>query len=352
VRWLVLAIVIAGGSRARADGAVDEVSAGSVQQSATTPKSAWLANKVGGFWEPTEAWQLRVDVTTLHDITTKQAPVWSFGEPGDMLIGNLSLEYDPDDHWSIRVVGGYSPTSTTTSTTSVQLPTTAADARVQADTSTVTGAAWLGYDTGTEDDYETSLTLTGGVNALDSLQQITSVTGRNGQMVQPDQIRSFCASHPCSSQLGAALAAAPIQLAQGLVDANVTETLYRDTDVGIDGAYYFYDKDPTQLGNFSATAAGRAVGFSGAVAIAPLRFTVAPDVIQRWGRVMALASLSYGRYVDDQGYDVTATLRFQYKLKLAEARRLKMWAKAVASRDRGTVDTSSGSVAIGTQFSW
>ena len=69
---------------------------------------------------------------------------------------------------------------------------------------------------------------------------------------------------------------------------------------------------------------------------------------------MALTSLSYGKYADELGYNVTPSLRLQYKFELDDDRRLKVWIKASGSRDvdqLGAV-SKSGSLATGLQYTW
>lgn len=344
MRAVLAMIVLALPAVAYGDGAATELSAGATAQSKQTPATRWVADKLGAFYEPTESWQLRVDVTGTHAAT-------------DILLANVGIEFDPDESWSLRLVGGYSPSSTTSAPTTVQVDTMRgtvdATAQLASTSGSMSAAAWLGYDTANDGDFETSVLVTATVNRFDLLQQITSVTDKAGDMIGVQQIKDFCATHMCSPQLVSALAAQPATLGQLAVEAGVTETLWRDTDAGVSGAYYAYDKDPTQVGYVSVGTIGKTASFGGGAPVAPLLFTVMPSVIHRWGDLMALASFTYGQYVDREGYDLTPALRLQYKLKFDGGSRLKLWMKVAGSRDivQGS-KVSSAQGALGAQYSW
>lgn len=357
---IVIALALLAPSLARADGAVEEVSAGNSPQTAGNPASSYLSDRIAGFYEPNDSWQLRLDVTGTRDYTnTKQPATTGLFGPGDILLTNLAVEYDPDSHWSLKLAGSYSPTSAAYSSTTVQTQTmkgTVADANAQLEsqTSSKSGGAWIGYETAGESNAETNVLLTATVNDFNTLQQITAVTDKAGQMLSVDQLRAYCAAHPCSPQLTAALGANSAELAQLVIDGNVSETVYKNTDVGIDGAYYLYDKDPTKVGYFSVASVGRTANFGAGIGIAPLQYTVMPSAIHRWGPLMAMGTFTYGHYVDNEGYNTTAAVRLQYKWKLDGSQRIKVWAKGSGARDVDSTHTAtkSGSLALGVQYTW
>jgi len=355
MRAVLAIILLALPAAAYGDGAATELSAGATAQSAQNPPTRWVADKLGAFYEPTDSWQLRLDVTGTRAYKATKSS--DFTDPTDILLANLGIEFDPDASWSFRLVGGYSPSSTMTSPTTVQVDTMRgtvdATAQLASTSGSKSAAAWVGYDTANDSDFETSVLVTATVNRFDILQQITSVTDKTGDMISVQQIKDFCAAHMCSPQLVGALAAQPATLGQLAIEAGVTETLWRDTDVGLTAAYYAYDKDPTQVGYVSVGTIGRTASFGGGAPIAPLLFTVMPNAIHRWGDFMVLASFTYGQYVDREGYDLTPALRLQYKLKFDGGSRLKLWMKLAGSRDIvQSSKVSSGQAALGAQYSW
>src|SRR5512140_2756355 len=106
-----LAIVAMGRVPARADGALEEVSAGNTSHVQGSPSSTWIADRLAGIWEPGDAWQVRLDVTGTRYVHTSAS---------DMLLASLSVEYDPSTHWILRLAAAGSPPSTAASTTSLQ----------------------------------------------------------------------------------------------------------------------------------------------------------------------------------------------------------------------------------------
>lgn len=346
---LALALVTGGRAAARADGAAEEVSAGHAPHTQGSPSSTWIADKLSGLWEPGDNWQLRLDLTGTRYFDSRAS---------DVTLANLAVEYAPDAHWILRLAAGGSPSSTADSTSVVQAQSAqgaaiTGDARIKTTSASASGSAQLGYDTAGDGDAETSALVTASVTQLDSTQQVTDVQGRRGQTLTLTQLREFCASHPCPNGLASALAGQPASVHQLVVGASLSEQLYRDTDVGVDGSYYLYDKDPTQVGYLSITRAGQAPG-GGGLGIAPVLYSVMPSLVHRFGPVMAMSSVAYSKYVGQQGHDVSATLRLQYKLAFDGDRRLKLWAKLTGSHDVDQMNatTEAGSVSLGAQYTW
>jgi hypothetical protein len=351
--------IVAAAAPAYADGALDEVSAGSQPQTATTPKSTWLADKVAAMWDPGERWQLRVDFTATRDFGVRPVAMPTANDTTDIFLVNAAAEYNPDDQVSIKLVGGYSPQSTMFSGTTVPFTTRTgmnvdANAALQATSGSYSGGVLFGFDSGTTRDVEASLTLLVNATEYDTRQQIVALQDRAGGNLDVQQLRDYCAATKCPAQLAAALAGGDAQLAQVALEATAALTLERNTDIGIDATYYAYDRDPTQVGYFSLAAVGRASSLGGGIGIAPYSYTVAPDVVVRIGGLMSMASVSYGKYVDDEGWDVTGSLRVQYKLKLAHGKRVKLWGRVLASRDvdQTKAVSTSGSAALGVQYTW
>jgi hypothetical protein len=282
-----------------------------------------------------------------------------FGDSGgNIVLATLSAEYDPDDHWSLRTSAAGSPSSTTDTSTTVSFATATgmtvdADAKLVSTAASASGLAAIGYDTAGEGALEGSFVASATATYFDTQQSITDVQGRKGAVVTAQQITNFCASHRCPPQLVAALAATTTHLVQYVADASATAQIYRDTDLSIDGAYYAYSEDPTKLGYYSVAANGRSVA-GGGPSIAPLQYTAAPMLVHRFGGLLVAASALYGKYVADEGYDVTATLKVQYRWKLAHGRRFKLWGKVAGARDVDQDGTAirSGWAALGAQYTF
>jgi len=355
---IAASLVLAAPRLAGADAALEEVSAGNAPQTSTTPGSNWLADRVAGMWEPSERWQIRGDFTGTRDWSGALSGTSLPNAPSDILLGALGIEFDPNEHWNTKLAATYSPNALTMTQTPVQAigptgKTVNANAGLDAYAASYGGSAQLGYDSAGDSAAEGSLLATASVTHFDVQQQITSIETKAGQMLTAQQVKDYCTAHRCSSQLSAALSGSADQLNQLVVGGNASMQLYQTTDVGLDGAYYFYDKDPTQVGYFSAASVGR-LGLGAGAPIAPLQYTAGPDVMHRFGELMTLATVSYGKYVDGEGYNVTGALRVQYKWKLDRDKRIKLWGKLMGARDTDSTGakSKSGSLALGMQYTW
>ena len=134
---------------------------------------------------------------------------------------------------------------------------------------------------------------------------------------------------------------------------HVLHTIEDTTDLGLNASYYLYDEDPTQLGYYSLATLGRG-NLGNGVSIAPLRYTVTPTIGDRWGALSGTLAVTYGMYIRDVSYEVTTSLRVQYKLKLEGAARLKLYSQLAGSRaaDPEGNTTTSMSLALGAKYSW
>jgi hypothetical protein len=334
---------------AHADGAAEELSAGATVASAA-PRTNWIADHTTGTWDASERWQVRLDLGA-----TRSFPATIAAPPSDVMSAALAIELDPDAHWSVRGTAGWSPevTSTTGATVAAGgLPEGNADVVVTATSSMASAGLAVGYDTAGASDFETSVSLSLGASFYTSLQEITTMVEPSGQMLTIQDVRDLCGATACSGELRAALWPQWTQLAQFVADVNVTETVQRDTDVGIDAAYYTYDEDPTRVGYFALATVGRG-NLGAGVAVAPLDVTLAPSIAHRFDALMVTGSLSYGSYVDDLGYDVTAALRVQYKLKLDDGKRLKLHTVVSGAWDMTSGELSAAlTFAAGAAYSW
>src|SRR4051812_16925958 len=113
-RWLPIVIAAALPHAAGASGALEEIAAGAAPATEAAPGSRWVSDKLAGIWDLDARWQLRFDLSS-----TRVYSAATDATRDDVYLGSLSAVYAPDDHWSLRLTGGWSPESTTRATVPV-----------------------------------------------------------------------------------------------------------------------------------------------------------------------------------------------------------------------------------------
>ena len=192
-----------------------------------------------------------------------------------------------------------------------------------------------------------------GYYSAGTVELIVSGADPTGESFTNQEMREHCTTHACSRELRDGLWPQWTQVRQFVVGASVVETALQDTDLGLDFEYYLYDRDPLEAGYFAvATVDGGYLGEG--MAVAPMRFTMSPSIGRRFGDISTTATLAYGNYIHDLGYELVASLRVQLKLKLDDDKRLKLYTKLNSSWDVPPDYAASQalSLAVGCQYGW
>src|SRR4051812_17231409 len=146
--WLPIALAAAVPHAAHADGVSEELSAGAASG------SRWVSNQLAGMWDVAPEWQLRLDLSA-----TRAAG----SATGSTYIGSLSAVFSPDEHWSLRFNGGWSPE--VVSDVTVQAPIDGLADDMKPDAQLRATAAWfvlgvgLDYNTASSDMHSVSASL-------------------------------------------------------------------------------------------------------------------------------------------------------------------------------------------------
>jgi hypothetical protein len=278
--------------------AADELTVGSLGATSAAPAAPYFSNRLSGSVDASETVSFRIDTILTHYSRT---PDRSADNIFQLVLGGT---WEPDDHLSIDVDGNISPPSTTTQLT----PATAGTPEGRYKERTSSGGAVISgaYDTAGESDLESAIDLTAGVTSYSTTQrQRTGVVGAR-------------VSGPSAS-------AALVQW-RGAV--GVTETLFRNSDVGLVGTYYLYSADPTDTGYYGAQVFGRGAIMDG-IPLEPLRYSVRPIFVQRFGDLQLRASFQYGEHVDGAGYGMFGGLKGQYRFSHA----VKVWIAGYHGRE-------------------
>jgi hypothetical protein len=308
-----LSLLLAAPSRAEVViGVADEASVGTSQVTTSDPRTYYAADKLSALVEAGDWLALKLDFKMLHDDATAT----------NAMQVALDADWTLGDHLSLDLRGDASPSSTSDAPTNVMFTdqtgvTAPANADLRSRTDSFGGGAGASIMMGRPGGKaETRLELSAGVEHFDTTQHIASVTTQAGQTVTAAQLKNYCLSHACSASERAVLAHESASVNQYMLSAGVGETLWRNTDLGVTGTLYLYDGDPTQLGYFSVATLG--------AALAPMQWSIRPDVSQRVGPFRLGAYFQYGEYVNGLGWSGVIGFKAQAKV----SRSLKMWIAA------------------------
>jgi hypothetical protein len=338
---------------AHSDDVADEIVVGTTVATPDSPAMESLGNRIAGTWDPNDRWSLALDISASRGRSTTISSVAS-----DAVMTSLAADYTANDHWSVRVTAGWSPRITSSSFATIEaegLPggMTEADVNLVSSSWMTSLGVSVSYDTAGGGDFEIVASGNARASYFESEQSIAALWDPSGELYTTDEMREQCATHLCSRELRDGLSPQWTQVRQFVVGASVSETAFDETDLGLDFEYYAYDRDPTEAGYFAiATVDGGYLGDG--MAVAPMRFAMSPSIGRRFGDISTSATLAYGNYIDDLGYELSASVRVQLKLQLDDDKRLKLYTRLTSSWDVPPDYTASQalSLAFGAQYGW
>ena len=348
---LLLLLLVGVSTSSRAAGVTDEVSMNNTPATPENPRSGSVSNSIVATFDPQEDWSLTAGVLLSLEESTPAPPGSAFGDRGG-LVGTLSggVEYHPGESWTFGVSGDFSPKSSQRSGTQLNITSatgadSSADALLRATSWTSALQLMTAYDSAGDSDVEWSVFASIGLTRFDTDQRIVALQEANGTVATTDAILRYCQTHFCPRALLNVIGPHPAaRLDSGKISLGGTLTFQRDTDVTISGDYYGYRQDPTEIGYFSLGSTGRMqISGGSGVPIAPLRYVVQPEFVQRLGDFSVRLWARAGRYVEGAAQTTRGVgTKLQYKV----TKTFKMWAAASGQRD---VD-SEGIVSISTTF--
>ena len=348
---LLLLLMVGVSASSRAAGITDEVSMNNTPATAENPRSGSVSNSIVATFDPKEDWSFSAGALITVEESTPAPPGSAFGDRGGV-VPTLSggIEYHPGDSWTFGIGGDVSPRSTQRSGTQLNITSatgtdSSANALLRATSSTSGLQLMTAYDSAGDSAVEWSVFGSIGLTRLDTDQRIVALQEANGTVATTDAILRYCQTHFCSKALLQVIGPSPAaRLESGKISLGGTLTFQQDTDVTISGDYYGYRQDPTQIGYFSLGSTGRMqISGGSGVPIAPLRYVVQPEVVQRLGDFSVRVWARAGRYVEGTAQTTRGVgTKLQYKVTKA----FKMWAAASGQRD---VD-SEGVTSISTTF--
>lgn len=282
---------------------------------------------------------------------------------------SAAVLWEASEHLALGLAGGFSPRSRVIADsliayTDVSGAPATAEGIVVARSSSQSGEVVLSLDTAGYSDFETGVDLGLMARHYHTDQELAALQGPGGLPLTADellqQLLGQCpgqglglgqGNSACKRQLLGLLRQQPGALTQLALRGSVAETLWLDTDVGLAGRWYGYDRDPTEVGFFRLAAAGGAgAEFGAGIPMAPLAWSIRPWLAHRFGGLLVRGWWEHGAYVQHLGWQDTFALRLQQRFGPA----FRAWVAASVQREHdveGGAATIS-SVAIGAMIRW
>jgi hypothetical protein len=311
------------------------------QPTADNPRSGEFSSSVAGSIEPSEQWSIDLSAGYRYEGPTAASGSSAFGQSGGNVFAlSAGPTWTPNDHWTADLSGSYSPQSTTLADTTLTLQTgrqsVDADAQLKSVTRTWGLAVSGDYDTAGDSAFEHSGHLSFGVTGTTTQQSINALDAK-GRMIDLTSLESaYCTGSKAQSQTCKHVAALTRDEATTIhqfeLGGAYALTLYEKTEVRLEGSYFLYDQDPTQVGYYSLATAGRAatpaegrgstrgggeLDFGGGMPLAPLLFSTTLGASHTFGDdhpLRVALNFGYGSYVANEGLDLSLALKVSLKL--------------------------------------
>lgn len=339
----VIAVLAAG--PALATNVSDELSMGRTQSTPANPRGGTLSDSLSASLTLNDQWAVSLGGMVTLEEKTPAAQRGQFGSSGNAITFlSTGVDFDPSDHVSLGVDFNLSPKSTQYSGMTLT-GTETYDALVQAQSSQIGGGFDVSYDTAGDSNLEWMFSAGISGTHFETDQRIARVRTATGAAATPQQIRDYCTANPkkCPIALLKALQQLPAALNSTRLSLGATATIAQDSDITLDVDYFAYAQDPTQVGYYSVAVAGRSSLSGGnGIPLAPLRYLVRPEFVQRFGGLSVKLWVQGGHYVPSAGGTTAGGgLKVQYKL----TKGFRMWLSASGQND---VDDQGNSVNSGT----
>lgn len=351
MRFALFAGALLAAAPVRASSVTNEVSTSSTQATDTNPRGGTVGDSLNASFDAGEVLTINAGAMLTLQGQTPAQERGAFGTSGSAVtLLSLGADFAATDAFTLGLNLEWSPQSTQFTGTQVPVTSTGtlANALLRSRTSQLEAGLDLSYDTAGNSPLAWSFGAGVSTNHLETDQQIIRVRTGTGAAATPQQIRDSCATGRirCSRALLAALRAQAVTLDSQRLSGSATAVVSQDTDLTLSGDYYVYDQDPAQVGYYSIAAVGR---LGNGLPIAPLQFTVRPEVAHRWGAFSAKIWLQGGRYVAGAGQSTGGGgVRLQYKFSKV----FRLWVSGSGQRDvdEQGAETKSGTLALGAGY--
>ena len=369
VRRLLLLLLLGAGP-VRAHSVSNEVALGLTEDSPASPHGPHVADQLTFRFDLSEDWTLKLGGTYTYDTATDPAEGAAFATSSAQVmtvVGGLEADVSPRVNVYLEAAGSPKATQsfdgvlTFQGAGGVKVPYDVLLHNATSSIGVLGGVTWQVGGTEFLDTVfgGTIIDLSVGWTLLSTQQRVDGIVV-NGKPSTRGQLLVNCAIYPrrCAA-LRPFLKGGEDSLNQVMVSLALLQPLGTTTDLGVSGSYYGYDQDPTQAAFFTARANAAAADSLGAgFPLAPVRWSISPNLSQRFGSWTLAPWYQYLSYASSIGQAHVAGLRISWRIDSSWT----VWVSGSAQwdllADPTNVDSSvtslvvSGRVALGFRASF
>ena len=340
--WLWLLLVVPMPAWAH-DVSVD-LSGSLTTTSQNNPRAGSFGAMASAGWDVKDTLTLFTNLGYTRDLATRAGMTGTSGS--NVVLAGLGVMWLPTDNLMTMLTVTGSPPSAVRSATTIDLSQVVANGPrfdVVVDSRTWTlGGLWTGtwMQSPTDGPWLSAVDVLAGATWYDVFQQLELPTGPVA-----DTVRQRCGANPSQASVCALVNGASTPLLQVKLGGGYVGTLFDDTDFGLEVLGYLYDRNPSDVGYFSAVNVGRGLELGSGVPVLPLAVSVRPSVLHRFSRVSLKLSYQFGLYAAGQGANHIATLRSTFKL--SKSWRLTVTVTGQIDRTSGGWDNPGGTALVG-----
>lgn len=328
-----------------------DLSAGSTRATNDNPRSGFLGLGLGGSYELSDSVSLSLGANLTRDLPTPPPPGSNIPRepPTNVFLLSGGADWLVDEHWVLSGLVSLSPRVNQAVDSTLTLDTLRGTRELDILLGTANSSLGLtlagGYATAGDSNLESSVDVSVTGTRYATTQRLLRINRNDPDIAALNEI---CEATPelqicrLRDPQQTALAEQRAALTELRLSAGYTATLFSNTDVGLEGAWFLYDSDPTEVGYFSLVSFGRngrtgpSASVGDGIAVAPLLFTVRPQVSHRMGAFTLRAWFQHGRYVEDLG--VTNLLGLRLTWRLSRELRLALSANGQRNADQEAAD--------------
>ncbi len=308
----------------------NEVALGLSENSPASPHGPHLADQLTFRFDLADDWSLKLGGAYTYDTETPPPTGGAFGTSSAQILTVVGgLEWDVSPRVTVYLEASGSPRASQTfdgalpfvTPGGVELPptnvllynATSSVGVLGGATFVAGGNEFLGTVLG-----GTIVDVSVGWTLLSTQQRVDAIVDSNQRPVSRSALLALCKLAPRSAgcrTIVPYLKGGEDSLNQLVISLALLQPVGSSTDLGLSGSYYGYDQDPTTAVFFTAranAAAGDSLG--GGFPLAPVRWSISPNVAQRFGSWTLAPWYQFLEYASSLGKAHVAGLRVSWRI--------------------------------------